>query len=1187
MIPAISWAQIDTAFWMALPDIYSNPNSSISHIKLSSTIPGDGNYYYQSFFTDGKGKVKTFPKNWGAMGSAGIQYGWNHLNIKSTYKTATDFSRMAVKFTTSKLSTCFYETTHPTSSDLYSMKGFNGLGTTFVAPFQNRWENEVGGGGSTLDIVATENNTAVIITPSNNLKDGQPAGKPFAVSMTRGQYYRVAAASYLKNQRLNGTIIKSNKPIAVTMNDFEVKYDNNRTDLNGDQLVPVEVLGSEYILVKGRYQDVNALGNITNLDRYFVTAVYDNTQITIGGNLVATLNAGQSYDRAFANGVNAEYMTSSNPVYVYQISSMGNQPGGALVPSINCNGNKSIFTFLPTHYFVYEQDILNNPNHDFYKTKTGVILFTKKGGEKEFNKTAEFPSFPFQFPIVETDFADVPATGGEWKYAFYDITPYTYTTSLYSDWLKSKLRYVEDKLHVFFKTNINNSQNFHAALVSSSPETGKLAYFTNFIDLKLPDTANVGCRGDSVYLFAGTGASDYQWYFRESGGVIKNSISKRHFIYAKKPGMYYIEKQTESCNARDSVWVKFEPPVKPNIGKDTTICADTYTPMLLDASNSKYIYYRWNDDIDKKLPTLTAQTPEIYIVETIDANFCMVSDTIEIKYGKKITTNNFQKNFTTCLGDTFRIGPDLNSSYTYRWNIAKGLLNQNVNRPLYTAHPNDSNYVLSISEANNLCQKKDTIKIKTFLLPIFNLGNDTTFCAANPFTITLNPLYNYQWKPSLLFSNPQSKSQTIAAGTKETITVTSSYLGCKYDDTLFVNSGKPLLVNPYTTIYNLCENDSILMGPETNIIYKYEWTPSLAFKSPNSAKSWFKNIYPSNTTQFFTLKITEPDNPCKKEDNIQIKILEAPQPQYAGDTSLCKGDSLLYILNRDYTYLWQNNLLINDVNSGFQNIKPFADATISFTSFLNSCKNNEKINIRILARPLVNITGKDSVCEGEQILLQASGAKAYSWNDSPIDAQDFFTDLPLQTTIYKLLGYNDNGCASMAKHQTFVWSKLPLQFKSHLLEVCLDNDSINLDTFIVTNSNNYKITFQNKSLTLATIKEYGMYFISIRNTNCETRDSLLIKSNCNSGIFVPKSFSPNDDGLNDKFEIFTNQTEVTEILIFNRWGEIVFQSDSQNKLWDGNYLDKKAISGIYPWIIKYKNLQGTIKSITGSINLIR
>lgn len=258
-------AQIDTVFWMALPDFSASPQNDFM-FKFSSYAGTGGGWYNIDFFaTDKKGKVTAMLGNSGAMGNWGIKYGTTIDGYKAQYPNVKDWANIAVRIRTPVLSTAFVEIVNSNSSDLYSLKGANGLGTHFIVPFQNRWDNDASSFGAVIDVVAIENNTAVIITPSQNTQAGNAKAKPFAIKLSRGQTYRLKSSSFQAATRLQGTVLKSNKPIAVTITDFEAKYDNGVTDINADQIVPVEVLGQEYILVKGKYEDVNSANQLISL----------------------------------------------------------------------------------------------------------------------------------------------------------------------------------------------------------------------------------------------------------------------------------------------------------------------------------------------------------------------------------------------------------------------------------------------------------------------------------------------------------------------------------------------------------------------------------------------------------------------------------------------------------------------------------------------------------------------------------------------------------------------------------------------------------------------------------------------------------------------------------------------------------------------------------------------------------
>jgi len=87
---------------------------------------------------------------------------------------------------------------------------------------------------------------------------------------------------------------------------------------------------------------------------------------------------------------------------------------------------------------------------------------------------------------------------------------------------------------------------------------------------------------------------------------------------------------------------------------------------------------------------------------------------------------------------------------------------------------------------------------------------------------------------------------------------------------------------------------------------------------------------------------------------------------------------------------------------------------------------------------------------------------------------------------------------------------------------------------------------------------------------------------CNLGLTIPNVISPNDDGVNDFFEI-ENLTENTEVIILNRWGNVVFSSNNYQNNWNGNDTSKELVDGVYTY--KFKTQNGKIGH--GFVHLVR
>jgi PKD repeat protein len=257
--------------------------------------------------------------------------------------------------------TAYYET-HRTRNNpaIFALKGKNALGYDFWTPFQNRWPNHVFSSTdpafSQIIIVATEDNTIVTV---NLLKDafGHPAGVPFNITLNKGQTYMIVpkatgtVPSVLAADRLVGTHITSNKPIAVTLGDDSVQkvgaYDNM-----GDQHIPVKnaqnkpLVGYEYIVMKGKITDPAAGNN----EKAYVLTTQANTSITVTRRNGTSVTYGPYaagfqliIDMLTANNDYYVHIKATKPVYVLHIAGFGDELGEAVLPTIDgCTGSLSV-----------------------------------------------------------------------------------------------------------------------------------------------------------------------------------------------------------------------------------------------------------------------------------------------------------------------------------------------------------------------------------------------------------------------------------------------------------------------------------------------------------------------------------------------------------------------------------------------------------------------------------------------------------------------------------------------------------------------------------------------------------------------------------------------------------------------------------------------------------------------------
>jgi gliding motility-associated-like protein len=135
-------------------------------------------------------------------------------------------------------------------------------------------------------------------------------------------------------------------------------------------------------------------------------------------------------------------------------------------------------------------------------------------------------------------------------------------------------------------------------------------------------------------------------------------------------------------------------------------------------------------------------------------------------------------------------------------------------------------------------------------------------------------------------------------------------------------------------------------------------------------------------------------------------------------------------------------------------------------------------------------------------------------------------------------------------------------------------------------------TCANPSATLIFNQEYTVLVTD--SSNCTDTASILIKTICNEGnYFLPNTFSPNGDGVNDYFyPRGTGLYNIQSMRVFNRWGQLVFQrqnfaANSETMGWDGTFNGHPAPSDAYVYIVEVICNNAQVVALHGNVTLIR
>lgn len=291
------------------------------------------------------------------------------------------------------------------------------------------------------------------------------------------------------------------------------------------------------------------------------------------------------------------------------------------------------------------------------------------------------------------------------------------------------------------------------------------------------------------------------------------------------------------------------------------------------------------------------------------------------------------------------------------------------------------------------------------------------------------------------------------------------------------------------------------------------------------------------------------------------------------------GDSILDNNTPDYIY---------DTNGVF-NV-----TAILIDTMPNICKvvDTAYLSISVQGFIDVSIVASDSIiCAGDSASLLGSGADNFVWKPeeylSNTDSSSTFA-FPLSTTTYTLIG-SRAGCDDDSAFFTLLVNNLPTG-------VCCDDTIISGSSTILSGSaDNTYVWSPTNGLSCtdcaspeASPDSTTTYYVTIINSNgCEIIDTITVYV-INEQLAIPSVFSPNNDGLNDVFVVFNDGiSEVLDYKIYNRWGDIVFESTNINSFWDGTYQNELQEIGVYYYVLNAKGITGEFYSKEGAVTLLR
>jgi gliding motility-associated-like protein len=743
------------------------------------------------------------------------------------------------------------------------------------------------------------------------------------------------------------------------------------------------------------------------------------------------------------------------------------------------------------------------------------------------------------------------------------------------------------------------------------------------------------CAGDSIRIFDTSTGGDVIEYDFYGTTVFTNNLDT--VIAFPNAGSYFIGQVVEDtiCLANDGFATTIK--VRPNnlevtTTADTTLCYND-SAYITAFTNGTANQFRWSRSPNFNTSVVTSdsifgvQLPNIgenkyYVqVENTITNACEKIDSITIKYFPTQADINISKD-STCEDLPVNITSTYFNVDSFSWRFGNGSTNS-IDSALSYIYSTPNDYELEFIYRNDSCTISDTLRLNLFVqenqLRIDSL-NDSLFCGPTDFEVSQN---SFGTAEQFIWSSDSTFSDTLNSSPRDS-SISIDNLG---EDEYFIKlvdgfCSAEDMVNLEFIRYQL-DWDSIPalnctgISEEVNttIIGTDSFRINFGNGSFTTTDSTPQLVY--NSIGIYNIELIGSNARCGFNDTLtqSIEIFQNVSLQSSDDTLICSGDTITLTTNsfgNANTFSWDTipnfPSPINPNGDSTISIFPNTDQTYYVLGESGICSDRDTVQIQTEIVE-VEVDENFSICFEDTIsiparLINSINPVNYSWEpqDSIITGSmsNLITVSPQQNIQFFLESTSSIGCKDF--DTTEVEVEIPA-FDDALISASNDSifngEIINLSTNrnggnliylwepsgIIDNPNSPNPNANPTKDT--TIK----VTITDMNTGCEVEAFKRIKVyeiNCGEpDIFIPSAFTPNRDGNNDIFYVRGANLDEIQLNLYNRWGELVFETTDKNKGWDGIYKGKKTDPGVFVYHLKATCFDGQEFFKKGNVSLIR
>lgn len=475
----------------------------------------------------------------------------------------------------------------------------------------------------------------------------------------------------------------------------------------------------------------------------------------------------------------------------------------------------------------------------------------------------------------------------------------------------------------------------------------------------------------------------------------------------------------------------------------------------------------------------------------------------------------------------------------------------------------------------------------TKIVTILNYATPT-FAQVGP--ICLGVSYTLPSNSTNTLSVPGTWSPAIDATATTTYTFTPNAGQCASTTTMTVAVSSISLVSTSSPSTCGIVSGSVSVLASGGIApYMYAWSPAIGTTATVS------NLDAGT----YNVTVTDAAG-CSKNETATVIVIDPPVVVLASKTDVncygaSNGSATISVTGglTPYSYVWTpsggNSLTTNNLSAGNYSVV-VTDAS--------GCVANTQFEITQPTELMVTTTGTESYCGkpvGSANALASGGTGNYSYSWSPGNGSGAGLS-NLSPGNYVVTVTDANGCSKIGMYTVVLVGNIPVS-ATPPLSIIAEGGAVNL--FASSNSNIPGTTYSWSPTTglsctdcpnpIATPENSTNYVVTMTTPDgCVGKDTakIVVKIICGE-FFIPTIFSPNGDGVNDDFRVYGKCIVGMDLKIYDRWGEVVFETTNHKAAWDGNYKGEPLNPGSFIYMVNLSLADGTFIKQNGNINLVR